>query len=295
MSSLMPISVSHEGQRGVYGLTLEDEFPQKYLVRADSSWPLWKIRWDTTQGSEVEAAHENVREEWSPNHAMLSANPGGYAVVDREAATTTLFLRDRPSDEALAHPYLSTTGIVCANWLGRTPFHAGAFVVDGRAWGVIGGREAGKSSTLMWLHSAGWPILTDDLLIVDGPMAYAGPRCLDLRESAARQFSSGRYLGVVGARERWRIDLPQLASIIPFGGWVRLEWGDEIKLAMEPLVHRMAALAMNRALLAPEANMSGMMDLLHFPMLAFTRTREWARMDQAMESLLTAIDGLAHP
>ena len=140
--------------------------------------------------------------------AVLAAHPGGKTVVDRLRSRTTVRFPERPSSASVIHPYLASTGVVAGHWMGRTPFHSGAFELGGHAWGVLGGREMGKSSLLMWLHQAGISILADDLLVLDGALAYAGPRCLDLRESSAERFGEGEYLGVVGTRERWRVSLP---------------------------------------------------------------------------------------
>jgi hypothetical protein len=230
---------------------------------------------------------------WSLERALLKVEPVGYLTIDRHAALTTLFLPNQPSAEALIHPHLGSTGVVVSNWLGRTPFHSGAFIVNGRAWGVLGNREMGKSSTLMWLHQSGVPILTDDVLVLDGALAYAGPRCLDLRISAAEHFESGYYLGVVGTRERWRVQLAQTPPTVPFAGWVLLNWSDEIHLAAVSPSDRLTALAAHRALRAPDADMTGLLDLLAYPMLTFGRPRDWTEMSKAMEQLLDRVDSLS--
>jgi hypothetical protein len=62
----------------------------------------------------------------------------------------------------------------------------------------------------------------------------AGPRCLDLRPDAARSLGVGRNIGVVGARERWRVELPDCRPQVPLAGFVVLE-GDKPRLkAVEP-------------------------------------------------------------
>ena len=96
-------------------------------------------------------------------------------------------------------------------------------------WGLIGDREMGKSSTLMGLHVQNIPIVADDVIVVlRGETAYSGPRCLDLRRSAAERFEAGRPLGRVGRRERWRVDLPETSGEWRFAGWVLLGWAPDV-------------------------------------------------------------------
>ncbi len=278
-----------EASRGAYGLSFGEEIDQNFLVDVDPSWPRWHVRWSRA-GSDTQKMDLPVREQWSPDQALLAIPPEGFMEIDRAGASTTLHLRERPPVEALIHPLLSSTGIVAGHWLGRTPFHGGAFLVNGRAWGVLGDRDAGKSSVLMGLHRVGVPILTDDLLLVDATGAYAGPRCIDLRKSAAAHFQSGGYLGTVGARERWRVELPAVPARVPFGGWIRLDWSDEVQITAVPLRDRLATLAVNRGLRAADADMSRLLDLLDAPMVAFSRAQDWSRADEAIGTLLEHIE-----
>ncbi len=75
--------------------------------------------------------------------------------------------------------------------MGRRSFHTGAFVASGGAWGILGGRDDGKSTMLAWLAVHGHEIVCDDVLIVGQGDALAGPRCIDLRQSAYTHFAMG--------------------------------------------------------------------------------------------------------
>src|SRR5665213_26822 len=188
---------------GAYGLRIEAPsfeglIDRSHLVEAQASWPAWEIGWETLV--DQSSGDTPVVESWSPDHATLAALPSGFITIDRAAARTTLHLPDAPTAATILHPYLASTGVVAGHWLGRAPFHAGAFVHGGRAWGVLGAKEMGKTSLLMCLHRSGVPVLADDVLVVEGRTAYSGPRCLDLRQSAAERFEAGEYLGVVGGR-----------------------------------------------------------------------------------------------
>lgn len=91
-------------------------------------------------------------------------------------------------------------------------------LVDGAAWGLVGTKEAGKSTLVHACHLAGTPILTDDVLVLDGLRAFAGPRCIDLRVPTP---------GATAVRgERHRVTLPPSAAEVPLAGFVHLAWED---------------------------------------------------------------------
>jgi len=279
-------------QRGVYGLRIDPggtgvPVDRSLLVDAADSWPTWEIAWEPLAGGTSDQVP--VVESWDGDHAVLAAQPSGFITVDRAAGRTTLHLHEPPTPATVLHPYLASTGVVAGHWLGRAPFHGGAFVVDGRAWGVLGAREMGKSSLLMGAHRAQLPVLADDVLVLEAGVAFSGPRCLDLRESAAERFGAGEYLGVVGTRERWRVTLPPVPGEVPFGGWVLLDWSDRVEVDQPDAASRLAALVANVGLTAPGVPTLGLLDLLDFPMLRFGRPHDWTRADAALDRLLDGI------
>jgi hypothetical protein len=289
-------SAESERGRGVYGLRFDLDgggalVDRSLLVDAGDGWPDWEITWERLGPTSTTDA--KVVESWDLDHALLAAQPSGWITLDRAAARTTLHLHEAPIPATVLHPYLASTAVVAGHWLGRTPFHGGAFMIDGRAWGVLGGRQMGKSSLLMCLHRAGVPVLADDVVVLDGDTAYAGPRCLDLRQSAAERFDDGEYLGVVGTRERWRVTLPPVPGEVPFGGWILLDWNDHIELARPDATARLKALVGNAGLTAPGIPTAGILDVLHYPMITFGRPRDWAQADTALEHLLEAVSAAA--
>ena len=280
---------------GAYGLRIEAPsfeglIDRSHLVEAQASWPAWEIGWEPLV--DQSSGDTPVVESWSPDHATLAALPSGFITIDRAAARTTLHLPNAPTAATILHPYLASTGVVAGHWLGRAPFHAGAFVHGGRAWGVLGAKEMGKTSLLMCLHRSGVPVLADDVLVVEGRTAYSGPRCLDLRQSAAERFEAGEYLGVVGGRERWRVTLPPVPPDTPFGGWVLLDWTDELEVHRPDAAAKLTALLTHCGLTAPGVPTQGLLDLLGFPMIRFGRPRDWAQVDETLVQLLHAISAL---
>jgi hypothetical protein len=86
--------------------------------------------------------------------------------------------------------------------------HASSVVVDGKAIAFLGSNGFGKSSLAACFVSAGYPLLTDDLLRLDWDTgciwAYAGPACLKLL-SDSRQRLDGSSAGIPmdPAAEKW--------------------------------------------------------------------------------------------
>lgn len=175
-----------------------------------------------------------------------------------------------------------------AHWLGRPSFHAGAFVMDGGAWAVVGDREAGKSSTLAWLAAHGYEIVADDILVIEDGAVFAGPRSVDLRGDTAKQLGVGSELGVVGTRERWRLALPQLgAASVPLRGWIFLAWRSEPELRRLSCSACLTRLIGHIGMRRSAANPSALLELATLPAWDFGRKRDWQLMDQTGERLLS--------
>src|ERR1019366_7601680 len=166
--------------------------------------------------------------------------------IERGAGCATFMLGQRPSDGALVHPHLASVAVVAAHWLGRETFHAGAFLAGGGVWGVLGDKEAGKSSLLASLALAGVPVVSDDILVLDQMTALAGPRSIDLRAGAARHLAVGEAVGVMGTRERWRLVLGPIAAEAPMRGWVLLRWDTDTGVRALSGSERLIKLAAHR-------------------------------------------------
>ncbi len=224
--------------------------------------------------------------------AIALLQGGGIARIDRAAARTELTLSAAPSAEALLHPHLAITALVANAWHGRRTFHAGSFVRDGGVWAVLGDRESGKSTALAWLVQHDVVIFADDLLVLDGDTALAGPRILDLRAHAAQHFAIGRDLGVVGTRARWRVELGAVAAELPFHGWIVLKWSDsDVRVTEVPAPDRLTQLVDARGIVIEEASTAAWLPIIAKPMVTFARPRDWGHIDSAMTTLLDALPG----
>jgi hypothetical protein len=217
--------------------------------------------------------------------AELRLRSGGAIVVDRAAQTVRYRIPHAVRPDELVHPYLAPAAAVINRWMGRESLHAGAVAVGGRALGIVGSREAGKSSTLAHLALAGVEVLCDDMLIVDAGRPLTGPRSIDLRADAAERFGTGEAIGMTGARERWRLTLGP-ASPARLAGWVFLAWGDEIAARPLPARERIPRIAQERGLRLPPVRPDALLELAELPAWELSRPREWASLPRAADLLL---------
>ena len=265
---------------GAYGLKIELPNAERVLGPAESSWPTWAI----VQLKGSEAAEEFI----GPDSAAKPYPEGGGTLVERRTSTTTFVLPEPRPPDLIVHPMLSFTAVVAARWSGAQSFHAGAFVVDGGAWGVLGGKGAGKSTLLATAAAHGYPVVSDDVLVVRGRTCLAGPRAIDLREGVASRFHEASFRGVVNGRERWRLLLPHTPAEVPLHGWLTLEWGPTSIAAIGPS-ERFGLLAESLAVRLPPPDPSALFDLATLPMLSVGRKPDLQQMDGLIAVITSGI------
>ena len=265
--------------KGAYGLALAGlPDASDLLVDAPASWPRWRIERVVGPGDGSDHLDDDS--------ASAPLQPAGRLDVRRSDSSATLTLPDPPGDGTVAHPYLAPVAAIAAYWSGRLSLHAGAFMAGGGVWGVLGDRAAGKSSVLASLAAAGVPVLADDLLVVAGGSALAGPRCVDLRADAARALGAGESIGVTGGRERWRVQLAQVAAQAPLAGFVELGWDEDVRIAEVSGSDRLPLLLRSFALRAGRPDPSALLDLAAMPMLSLQRPRRWQAQRAAVDALI---------
>jgi hypothetical protein len=198
-------------------------------------------------------------------------------------------------EEALVHPLLTAPMSILARWRGDIALHAGAFFHAGGAWGLIGNKGDGKSTTLAGLALRQVPLLTDDLLVLEGDMVRAGPACVDLRPDAAKELGEGRLLGEVGGRERYRVSALRGPARCQLRGFFVLAWAEEPGVRMEPVPTGEAM----RILYEHEhmevkgvGDVERIFDLLEKPMWRLTRPRSWSVAEEALDWLLQTAEDM---
>lgn len=269
---------------GAWGLRFPTLGPGLPLYECPPSWP--SVAVDVRVQPDPEPCVE-----WGPDRSCHPLLGGHQIEIRREPLTVELTLKRPTALECVIAPHMTSAASTIAVWMGRPAIHGGAFVHGDGAWVILGGKEHGKSTTLGWLAQAGVPIITDDLVICHDGSVLAGPRCVDLRPEPARELSVGRELGVVGTRERWRIDVPACPPKVPLRGWIFLEWGQEIEVQRLSPVDRMSRLAENRALAVPWEDPGTLLDLAARPAFAWRRPKGWPTLASALDTLFAQIAG----
>jgi hypothetical protein len=101
---------------------------------------------------------------------------------------------DQASDDSVRLYLMGSALGAILHQRGLLPLHANAIEIDGRAVAFMGRSGAGKSTLAAWFLNRGYPVLTDDVCVVEndtqGPVVHAGiPR---LRLSPDALAMSGR-------------------------------------------------------------------------------------------------------
>ena len=266
--------------RGAYGIRIVGVAAgQTMLGDARPEWPHLRL---VSEFANPRAVEESVTD----RRAVLRLKTGGHLTLDRQGGVARYAVPRLLTDEELVHPFLAPAAAIVSHWAGRLSFHAGAFVSDGAVWAVVGDREAGKSSTLAWLALNGHEVVTDDVLVLDGGTAFAGPRAIDLREETANRFGTGEALGVVGSRRRWRVTLPQIEGPMPFRGWMFLSWGDRLKPRRIGAADCMRRLIEGLALRRDGSDPGALLELATLPAWELQRPRDWDLLEDGVECLL---------
>ena len=205
------------------------------------------------------------------------AGPGGAI-----GGAATLYGAPLPLPD-LAHPYLTPVAVPFARWNGWEAFHGGVFATGSRAWVVRGARTAGKSSLLAGLAGQGVPVLADDMAVTDGSAVHAGPRSIDLREPVP-----GVDLAQSDVRRgtRRRLLLPPVPRSLPLGGWLFLQWGEDIALRPVPPTAVLARLAVRRAHAHWPSDPSLLLALALRPAFDLVRPRRWDAVPAVIDALL---------
>jgi hypothetical protein len=277
---VQPLRPIDESRLGAYGIRLHGvEAAGDLLVPVEPEAPAYTL---ATELGRAAPAPERVDEDG----ARLRLRSGGEIVVERDARRVLFRVPHPVRADELVHPYLAPAAAVIGRWAGRESVHAGAFAVGEHVWGVVGTREAGKSSTLAWLAREGVEILSDDMVILDGATPLTGPRSIDLRADAADRLGVGEAIGMTGARERWRVRLGPAPGGRPLSGWVFLAWGARVELRRLPASERIPRIAAERGLRLPPVRPEALLELAALPTWELSRPRGWDSLPASVERLM---------
>jgi hypothetical protein len=284
--SILTGSARASPRRGAYGFAFsglaEQEEVSGSLVEVPPHWPSLEL---VERTEHCERAVPRL----DPDSACLPLLRGGCIEIDRRAHRIVIQSPRPLGTDELVHPQLARVSAVFAHWLGRLSLHAGAFVVEGNAYALLGGHESGKSSTTAWLARRGDAVLSDDLTVLDGTKALAGPRAIDLRTDYARHQGIVETLPGVRKNDRLRLSLGPAPTEAPVAGWVTLAWGDVVELRRLGADERMRAMLEARAVLRFPSDAAGLLRFCSLPAFELRRPRRLESIEDAGQALLAAV------
>jgi hypothetical protein len=269
---------------GAYGLRVEgiSQRMRAFLGRAGPDWPPIRLHAGEPGTDEPDVI-------FTEDRARVPLPGGGEIVVQRSPLVGEVRPAVPLREEELLHPYLGYVAVIAARWLGRDCVHAGAFVVDGGAWAFVGARATGKSSMLGRLAADGYDVVCDDVVVIDEQCVFAGPRFVDLRAETAERLGRGEPIGMVGARERWRLRLDPIPPELPLRGWVFLEWGGEGRIERVGPGESMMRIKQQLSLFTTPREPAALLDLAALPAWRLRRPHSWQSMDDAVRRLVDAL------
>lgn len=278
------------GALGIYGFEIHGlREPEALLLEAPPGSPRLRIECDHGDAvTRTENPRSPVTVRVGRDSAEVGLIDGGRMTIDRETLTVRLSTREPLRDEVILQPYLGLPAAIASHWLGRQTLHGGAFRHEERAWAVVGGMAAGKSSILGWLLHRGHEIVADDLLLLSDGTLFAGPRSVDLRPASAARLG-GQDLGVVGTRKRWRLRAGDVPASVRLAGVVYLDWGERVQVEPLGAEERLTGLVRNCALRPRHEESPAYLELAALPAWRFVRPRDLDRLDEANLQLLEAL------
>ncbi len=232
--------------------------------RPDAGWPRWTFA--QVRGPADDAAGMTI-DDGRARIGLPGTGELRLSAADRHIA---LHAPAPVPPATVEHPLLVPAAAAVAHWHGRAAVHAAAVLAGGAVWGLLGDGGAGKSTLAAELIRRGCVAFADDLLVVEGVTAYAGPPFIDLRADVAARFPA-RGLGEVGRRERWRLPAENDRLAAPLGGWVALERSAG-PARIEPLAPRDRVRVLGAAVGLPLAG-DRLLALADRPVLALRRSQ----------------------
>jgi len=272
-----------QAPRGAYGFSLVGVRGVDELLVDAPDWPPLEL---VRRVGSSDARMDSLGDE----SARLRLVDGGDVVVEREPARATYTTPLALSDQELVHPYLAPAAALAARWRGHESLHAGAFVLDGGAWMVVGDKGAGKSFTLASLAQRGRPVVADDVVVVAESRVFAGPRTIDLREDGARALGIGERLPGTGGRDRWRVALEPTEPEFELRGWILVTWSPDADAVVKvPPVDRLRVLAHSRVVAVETHRPDLLLRLVGLPAFEYRRRVGAKSPDDGLERLLDTL------
>lgn len=266
---------------GAFGVKIEGSGGRSRLAAAaNEGWPVLRL----DNGSLAAGGELGV----SAERAVLELGPRARLVADRSARSATVVAPRALDPDELFQPCLGTAAALIARWDGREALHAATVLIAGRAWALLGTNGSGKSTLAAAFALAGYPVLAEDLLVLDGGTAFAGPRCVDLRPPAAHHFAHRAELEPSRGGLRRRLHLPPVPAEVELAGWVFLADGERLTVERVSPGERLGRLARHRRRVLEGTDPRALLGLAALPALELRRPMRFELLEEAVERIAEA-------
>lgn len=214
------------------------------------------------------------------DRAVIPLIENGLLEISRAPAIASFVTSRQLSPEELLHPWLVPAAATVNAWHGRRVLHGG-LVGDGKcALGLIGDKEAGKSTLLAWLaFEAGLAVMCDDLVVLDDDTVFCGPRCIDLRPSSVPYLPDVVGATLVRDDTRLRLPLPEMPATAQLSGFVVLEWSERTErteLCAVSAADRLPNILPHAFTEGIPAGVAGVLGFAQYRMWRLRRPRSWS-------------------
>lgn len=269
--------------RGIYGWRIEGIEPaDALLVSLPEGSPRLRVERCRADG---------WKQYGVPSHVDQLVEGGQAALFADQRLAVFDFIDDVPDDEML-HPWLVPSISQLAIRTGRAVLHGGVLATGGRAVAVLGDREAGKSTLMGWAATASpdLSVLADDLVVIEGGVVQAGPRCVDLRHSSVDALPS---LPTADSRDgtRRRALLPQCDPAAQLAGFVVLGWGADVSVAPVPVPLRLPALIPHLSAGHGRQGLDHALSLAQYPVWQVQRPKDISLLQPVLQALISTVFG----
>jgi hypothetical protein len=256
---------------GVYGLNvLGLGSASTYTGEPLSDSPILKVQ------QHIGEAPPGLQSRLFDDRAVMPLLENGFLEVTRDPAIATFTMPRTLSDDELLHPWLVPAAATVNAWHGRRVLHGGIISDGHRALAIVGAKEGGKSTLLAWLAlGAGLQVMADDLVVFDGDVVFAGPRCIDLRPASVPQLPDVPGAKVVRDGTRLRLPLPGTPETAELVGIVVLAWAADS--AIEPVrpADRLAEILPHALTEGVPLGTAGVLGFAKYRMWRLTRPKDW--------------------
>lgn len=225
------------------------------------------------------------------DRAVIALIDDGVVHIRRDPPLARFVLPHPLSDDELLHPWLVPAAATTSAWNGRRVLHGGLVTDGSRAVAVVGDKEGGKSTLLAWLAvRSELLVLSDDLVVAEGDVVFAGPRLIDLRPGSLPHLPEAAGARLVRGGTRHRLSLPPGPARVELIGIVVLAWAEETSLDPVGPAGRLPLLLPHALTGGVPLGASGVLGFAGYRTWRLQRPRRWESMPQTLD-LLTGLLG----